>query len=69
VDDRGVNVVKCAKMRVCFWREATMTARNFEQVYPELVLLLKEQNLVWLIDQAAPIGDLFLVSQTAAVFK
>jgi hypothetical protein len=69
VGDREVNFVKYAKMRTRFWPEATMTARNFEQIDQELVLLLKEQNLAWIIDQAALIDDLYPVNKTAAVFK
>jgi hypothetical protein len=53
----GVNFVKCAKMGVRFWRAAIMTAQNFQQIYQELVLLLKEHNLDWVVEQAASIDE------------
>jgi hypothetical protein len=39
-----------------------MPAQDFQQIYQELVLLLKEHNLDWVVDQAAGLGD---VNQTA----
>jgi hypothetical protein len=34
-----------------------MSEQNFQQIYQELVLLLKDHNLDWVVDQAASIDD------------
>jgi hypothetical protein len=52
-------------MGVRLWRAAIMTAQNFQQIYQELVLLLKEHNLDWVVEQAASIDALSPVDQMA----
>ncbi len=51
-------------MGMRFW-VAAMTTQNFQQIYQELVLLLKEYNLDWVVEQTAPITEFSPVDLTA----